>query len=208
MKQESKKCTVCKEEKTVNEFYLNQFGKYRSHCKECHIGGVLNGRRNNKKKCSIDDCNLSHYGLGYCRNHYEQNKRNGQITRTTKEFHGDVSHPRNLRKYGVTEEDFIEMSKDGCQICGAKFAARFALDHDHNCCNEVPYCGECTRGFVCQSCNISIARYEGGNIHPTNPVKDGVIRYLTNYDIRRKQLENIKTFHDMIVDPQGKYKEW
>ena len=24
----------------------------------------------------------------------------------------------------------------------------------------------------------------------------------------KKKLENIKTFHDMIVDPQGKYKEW
>ena len=41
-----------------------------------------------------------------------------------------------------------------------------------------------------------------------NPVKQGVIRYLVNHDIRRKQLQNIKTLHDVFVDPQGKYKEW
>lgn len=208
MKQESKKCTVCKEVKTVDKFYLNKFGAVRPHCKECHIGGVLNGRRNNKKKCSLDGCGLSHYGHGYCRNHYEQVRKNGQITRTAKEFHGDVSDPRNLRKYGVTEEDFIQMSKDGCQVCGVKVAGRFALDHDHSCCNEVPYCGECTRGFVCQSCNISIARYEGGSIHPTNPVKEDVVRYLTNYATRRTRLNNIKTWHDIIVDPDNKRKEW
>ena len=205
---ETKKCTKCKINKPIDQYYFDKNpGRYKTWCKNCHNGIVLKSRRQNQRKCNIPECNAPHYGLGYCRMHHARYKRNG-LKNIDKGFKGlDISHPRNLRKYGITEEEFKEWSKNGCQICGVKIAA-FTLDHDHNCCNEVPYCGECTRGYVCHACNISISKYEQNIMRDDNPVKQGVIRYLVNHDIRRKQLQNIKTLHDVFVDPQGKYKEW
>jgi hypothetical protein len=181
-----KTCKTCKEEKQLDSFYFNKkTGYYSSDCKVCYIGNVLETRRNNKRECKLDNCNKKHYGLGYCRKHYERFKQGGE-SYINKVFHGAVNDPRTLRKYGITEEQFIEMSKDGCQICGVQIST-FAIDHDHACCDAVPYCGSCTRGYVCYSCNTNLARYEKGVMHHTNPLKDKVIKYLENYQVRRNE---------------------
>jgi len=207
MKQESKVCNKCKEEKPLDKFYINKNGSYKGHCKACHIDTVLNIRKTNKRKCDIEGCGRPHSALGYCRMHHARFKYYN-ADNLEKIFVGETNNPRNLRKYGITEEEFLIMSANGCQICGTKDAPRFAIDHDHACCNEVPYCGECTRGYVCQSCNINISKYEQGKMRDNNPVKKGVVRFLVNHEMSRKRLENIKTWHDIIVDPENKRKEW
>jgi len=182
-------CAKCKESKPQTEYYFDtKRNKYKSYCKDCHIGTVMHSRINNKRKCSIDDCGRPHYALDYCRMHHAR-FRYGNKNNLTRQFNGATDHPRNLRKYGITAEDFKEMSQDGCQICKVKEGA-FVLDHDHNCCNEIPYCGECTRGYICQSCNISVSKYEQGKIRETNPKKDSIVGYLVNHDIRLKQKES------------------
>jgi hypothetical protein len=185
MKQESKKCTMCKEEKTLDNFYTRPDGKHRGHCKECHIGLVLRLRKTNERKCQLDSCDSPHYALGYCRKHHAR-FRYGNPNNLERVFNGATNHPRNLRKYGITSEEFLEMAKNGCQICGVEISS-FVIDHDHNCCNEVPYCGDCTRGHVCHSCNINISKYEQGKMREDNPIKKKVIRYLVNHDIRLKK---------------------
>jgi Recombination endonuclease VII len=182
-----RKCAKCQETKSVSKFYFNKREKrYKSHCKECHIGGVLESRRSSSRKCEYAECENIHYGLGYCRLHYERVKLTGNPGGPGIYNSTDPNDPRVLRKFGITAEELKEMAKDGCQVCGVKIAS-FALDHDHKCCNEVPYCGNCTRGYVCQSCNTSIGKYENDTIHPTNPVKDKIISYLVNHDIRLKK---------------------
>lgn len=201
-------CKQCKEEKPDNQFYFIQStGYYSRSCKECYIGDVLNTRRNNKKTCKLDTCDKKHYGLGYCRTHYERYKSGGE-EHVTKVFREKLDTPANLEKYGITLEEYQEFSKNGCMICNSKAKEFFVIEHDHACCEEAPYCGDCTRGVVCYSCNANIARYETGVMHKSNPLKDKVIGYLVNHDIRRRKLENIKKLHDVFVDPQGKYKEW
>ncbi len=206
MKQESKTCTMCKEVKELDKYYTRPDGVHRGHCKECHISLVLKLRKTNERKCELDDCNSPHYALGYCRKHHAR-LRYGNKENLTKVFQGATSDPRNLRKYGITKEEFDEMSANGCQVCGVEISS-FVIDHDHACCNEVPYCGECTRGFVCHSCNINISKYEQGKMREDNPVKDKVIRFLVNHEVRRQRLENIKKWHDIIVDPENKRQEW
>jgi hypothetical protein len=197
-------CNKCKETKSEKEFYFDKKrDAYKGHCKDCHIGYVLDSRRYNKKLCTLDGCANKHYALGYCRKHYE---RKGSKFNIVGIYGGKTDHPRNLRKYGITLEDYQEMSKNGCQICGK--SEFLVIDHDHACCNEVPYCGDCTRGVVCSSCNINISKYEQDIMHKTNPLKDKVIKYLENYQVRRKRLDNIKVWHDIIVDPNNKRKEW
>ncbi len=176
----SRVCKDCKENKAIKDYYTHN-GYVDRICKVCYVGKILQGRRDNKRPCQVQGCTRVHYGLDYCRNHYEQFKRGG-VERVQRVYVGNVDSPRNLRKYGLTLEEFMLMSMNGCQICHSTNGS-FAIDHDHKCCNEVPYCGDCTRGYVCQSCNISIGKYEAGQMHPTNPVKDKVIRYLVNHDI-------------------------
>jgi hypothetical protein len=204
----NKKCNVCKETKSISEFYfIKTRNNYKGHCKDCHINGVLESRRKNERKCGLEECNNNHYALGYCRLHYERFKKDGHPGSITVYNSANASDPRNLRKYGITPEEFVEMSANGCQICGIQIAS-FTIDHDHACCDEVPYCGECTRGYVCQSCNTSIGKYENNTINSLNPVKDKIVTYLANHEMRRQRLENIKTWHDIIVDPENKRKEW
>ena len=182
----NKKCADCKETKSLNDFYFVKTTEtYTSYCKICHVGRIMKTRKTNKRKCSLEICDSPHYALGYCRMHHAR-YRYGNKKNLTRVFDGATDSPRNLRKYGITAEDFQEMSKDGCQICGVKNAP-FVIDHDHSCCNEVPYCGDCTRGYVCHSCNISISKYEQAKMRHDNPLKESVIRYLINHDIRTKQ---------------------
>jgi hypothetical protein len=183
-------CKQCKEEHSEDNFYFNKkTGYYSTSCKDCYIGNVLNIRRNNKKTCSLEHCDKKHYGLGYCRTHYERYKTGGEEN-LTKVFRVNIDEPANLDKYGITLEEYKEFSKDGCMICNSNNKEFFVIEHDHACCEEAPYCGDCTRGVVCYSCNANIARYEMGVMHKSNPLKDKVVGYLVNYDIRRKRKES------------------
>lgn len=201
---DTKKCSLCKKIKNAEDFFITG-GKLRSQCKVCHTEAVMRGRQNNKRKCTQEGCDNPHYGRGYCRRHHGRFIRGARLDTI---FVGETSHPRNLRKYGLTQEEFDQMSKDGCQICGVNTAPLFVIDHDHACCNEVPYCGECTRGYVCHSCNLTISKYEYNTMRQGNPLRDSVIQYLQKYQLRRQRFENIKVWHDIIVDPDNKREEW
>lgn len=69
----------------------------------------------------------------------------------------------NLRKYGLTIENFDTMLKNQmglCAICLEKPRSKrgFHVDHDHSCCPEqAQSCGNCVRGLVCHHCNLIMA---------------------------------------------------
>lgn len=79
---ESKKCTYCKETKTLDQFYKIKFSAkdgYDYYCKYCRNGNSLRSQRNTEKakKCTIKECEKQHYARGYCRKHYARLIRNG-----------------------------------------------------------------------------------------------------------------------------------
>lgn len=57
------------------------------------------------------------------------------------------------RKYGLTPEQYRDMIKDGCLICGSYDG--LAIDHDHSCCPGRNTCGKCIRGTLCRRCNTA-----------------------------------------------------
>ena len=53
--------------------------------------------------------------------------------------------------YGLSEIDYNELTKNGCEVCGSM--GRLHIDHDHNCCPGRKTCGNCIRGVLCGNCN-------------------------------------------------------
>ena len=50
------------------------------------------------------------------------------------------------RRYGITEEQYLELTVNGCQVCGRK--ERLCVDHDHATGN--------VRGCLCSDCNSAL----------------------------------------------------
>lgn len=64
---------------------------------------------------------------------------------------------RLVSEFGIDEQTYAHLmivQNGRCAICRSRpVTARLAVDHDHRCCKEAPYCGKCTRGLLCSRCN-------------------------------------------------------
>ena len=177
-------CRSCGIEKPQTDYYYdNGPQRYKSTCKYCFIGQVLSSRKTNAKRCSVENCGKVHYALSYCRQHHAQIKRKGEILDYT--YFTSKPKKSNLRMYGLTQESYDILSKDGCNVCGSFNA--LIIDHDHSCCESGSgkYCGKCTRGVVCFSCNLSIGKFEAKIIRADNPLLMPISDYLSAYEERK-----------------------
>lgn len=89
-----------------------------------------------------------------------------------------VGHIGNLRKYGLTRDDYVDMEKaqNGvCKICGEpeKYKNRLSVDHDHSCCPGYGSCGKCIRGLLCSNCNRVL-----GQVNDNKVLLQNMIDYL------------------------------
>lgn len=192
----TKQCAKCQETKTLDQFYKANYKYCKDgldyYCKYCRVGSAIKSQRGgNVKKCSVSECETHHYAKGMCRNHYTRWMRHGNLEslndiveeqKTYKYAKQDLTYRRDymlMYKYKLSMEQFLEMSKDGCNICGGTQERTMQVDHDHNCCSgEGATCGQCVRGVVCNRCNQTIGKYETGLIRDDNPLKDKVKEYL------------------------------
>ena len=74
-------------------------------------------------------------------------------------------------KYGLTENQYLELIKDGCAICGSHH--RIAIDHDHTCCPGSKSCGKCIRGALCMRHNVAL-----GNVRDSIEELNKLLEYL------------------------------
>ena len=79
---------------------------------------------------------------------------------------------RLMREWGLSWDQYLEMSKDGCQICGCSESEAgergFAVDHCHDTGR--------IRGVLCQNCNRGIG------LLGDDPVRlEKAVRYLHKF---------------------------
>jgi hypothetical protein len=134
------RCSLCHEWKTLDKFQKRNppaFMNRDSQCKECKY--KLSAEY--QKARYEESPEFREKKSEYHRNYYENNKdkiiKDGRlyVLRT---------------KYNLTEEEFNELAKDGCMICGGR--ERLAVDHDHET-NEV-------RGILCVKCNTALGSFD------------------------------------------------
>jgi hypothetical protein len=67
----------------------------------------------------------------------------------------NASRIRNLKKYGLTIEDYgrlLELQGGVCAICGVNGGKRLAVDHCHDTGN--------VRGLLCFDCNVGLGKFQ------------------------------------------------
>jgi hypothetical protein len=130
-------------------------------------------------RCAIPDCDEVAKTRGWCQKHYYRWRTSGDPLKTRSgKARGVVrictveacEEPRSSRGlcrkhrsvvslYGVTTEWYDAALLRGCAICGRVDAPRFAVDHDHSCCPGTRACGKCTRGVLCNLCNVGLGSF-------------------------------------------------
>ena len=204
----NKTCKKCNESKPLTEFYKTKIYTWEKdghdyYCKTCRVGKVLESHRGGirKKKCSIDDCENLHYAKTYCRNHYTRLCRNGTTDlvigrpdRYATKQAVSIRKSQMRIKYKLTIEQYEDMAKNGCHICGKEALPYKSLhvDHDHKCCpvdykakgrgGTIRTCGLCVRGILCDSCNMAVGKYESGKMRDDYPLKNEIISYVVKHD--------------------------
>jgi hypothetical protein len=163
---ETKRCTQCKETKTIDLFTTDK-GVPRSWCKKCSSEKAKAYYR--KKNPNARD--MSTYELPYGKRDDPNYDRKWKIA--------------NL--YNLTDDrvaEILNYQDSRCSMCLVEFdGSDFAIDHDHSCCPDASSCGKCVRGFLCLNCNTGL-----GKLKDDIDVLQRAIDYLSNnpfYDRRR-----------------------
>lgn len=111
-------------------------------CEQCGSNITEVGRR---KYCSVACYEIAMRPLRH------------QWRRDNPDYRKRQSERQRVRRHGVDPENFVPASR--CDICGDG-QETLAIDHDHDCCPGKYSCGECIRGFLCNSCNNGLGRFK------------------------------------------------
>jgi hypothetical protein len=147
-----KQCKQCLQTKQYPEFNKSSSNKdgYKTICRLC-------------QKAQHDAYRKSPEGIAK-RKEYDQSK-NGKQRRII---------AQKKYKYNLSEEQYLLMIEQGCEMCGS--TETLCVDHDHNCCPGTITCGKCIRGILCHNCNKGI-----GNFKDDIDKLQSAINYLRKY---------------------------
>jgi hypothetical protein len=156
-----KTCTKCQTLKTFSEFhkYSKSLDGYKHHCRDC-VKKYDDKEHDPKRKFSPKEKD----GLLHCRKcdqYLDKSKFWGSNRSYCRECSVMYAHVRNVKQYGITPEQFIELSEKQdnlCAICNnpEQNNKRLCIDHDHLCCSGRFSCGKCIRGLICTRCNKTL----------------------------------------------------
>jgi hypothetical protein len=153
-----KQCIKCNINKSLEDFPKSASSKdgKHSYCKKCMVKQRMDKYERKNKVMKITE---THKQCRVCEELLSFDNYSGKKNPYCKKCNSYLGHIRNVRKYGIDVEDYINMLKNqdyACAICKRKTEKRLAVDHDHNCCAGENSCGKCIRGLLCFDCNIAL----------------------------------------------------
>ncbi len=201
----NKTCAFCNQKLSITKYYKSSRSKdgYDYYCKECRKAGSLKSHRGGKRKplCTLEGCETPNYAGGMCKMHYERTRRTGSPSLKNygrESYNGQpyekVRESHLKRRFHITMDEYKDMAKNGCEICGRLELPhkKLHVDHDHACCPVPRYpngntmyantCGQCIRGVLCDRCNGNVGLYEKGKLRDDYPDRDRIITYVAKYN--------------------------
>lgn len=154
---DKKQCTQCKNFKLFSEFH--KFSKspdgYKHFCKACVR--IYDQLEDDPKRVMPRKMQGTKIHCRYCEQYLPKSSFWSNNT-YCRECTVLLGHINNLKNYGLTRDDYVDMEKSQhgvCKICGEaeKHRNRLSVDHDHSCCSGIKSCGKCIRGLLCSNCN-------------------------------------------------------
>jgi hypothetical protein len=172
-----KMCNKCKKTKKYSDFhkYSKSPDGYKHFCKSCvreYDQTEDDAKRVMPRKKQGD--------LIHCRRCEKYLSKTSFWSNNTycRECTVALGHINNLKNYGLTRDDYVNMEKSQngiCKICGEseKYNKRLSVDHDHSCCSGITSCGKCIRGLLCSNCNRVL-----GQVNDNKILLQKMIKYL------------------------------
>lgn len=152
-----KRCNRCNQTKNYSEFHKmsNSPDGYKYQCKLCVR--EYDQIENDSKRVMPRKIQGTKIHCRYCEQYLPKSSFWSKNT-YCKTCQPLIGHIGNLKKYGLTRDDYVnlEKSQNGvCKICGEseKYNKRLSVDHDRSCCSGQGSCGKCIRGLLCSTCN-------------------------------------------------------
>ena len=109
--------------------------------------------------------------------------RGGSRITYCKECSYFIGSAANLKKLGLTVDEYISMFEDQkglCYICNKEEPShtkkRLSVDHDHRCCGSGKACKKCIRRLLCSQCNMAL-----GAVKDEISTLKNMISYLENH---------------------------
>lgn len=174
-----KQCTKCKSFKNFSEFhkYAKSPDGYKHFCKICVREFDL--ARNEAKLVMPRKTQGDLIHCRYCEQYLPKSSFWSKNT-YCKPCMVLMGHTQNLKRYGLTRDDYVNLEKSQkgvCKICGEaeKLKKRLSVDHDHKCCPGTGSCGKCIRGLLCFKCNAIL-----GQAQDNIELFKSMIEYLKN----------------------------
>lgn len=175
-------CSGCKKFKQPNEFYGTSRATY---CKECqkprrkHEYASLTAEQHKRRKELRNSPETREWRKNYNADY---------MAALSPEERSKIRRRASLKnRYKTTPEEYdkkLAGQNSCCACCGRPMGARrFAVDHDHTCCPQRESCGKCTRGLVCQRCNVLIGIFE-------SIVASGLVLKIPQYLAKYKEKRN------------------
>lgn len=113
--------------------------------------------------------------------YYEKHKE--EVLEKNAKYHrnnrGKVAKRHRLVAFKITSEQHdakLEKQENKCAVCKQPFVRTPRIDHSHKCCSKRPTCGRCTRGLLCNHCNVLI-----GLCFESEEILSNAIQYLKEY---------------------------
>lgn len=123
------------------------------------------------------------FGCEHCGSTYERTHNAQKFCSTCVP---DAKARTRMSVYGISEPEYqamrAELNDGKCEICNLWQAT--VIDHNHNCTvghRTNKGCSECTRGLLCNGCNLNIEPYESGLID-RDALPESAIAYLGKHD--------------------------